>query len=157
MSAAGKGVLIMAGGTGGHVYPAIAISEIARRRFGQLDLLFVGVRGRAEEHIVPAAGIDIRYVRATGLSATPVGLLRFGASLQGRAVGVGGRRLKSLVDRAYLATAAYDATGKGRDDSRQVGQHLGSPAGCRSPGVRVASLQNNIAAAQAPFLFRQLV
>ncbi len=74
-------IALAGGGTGGHVYPALAISEIARRRLGDVELLFLGVRGRAEEHIVPAAGVPIRYVSGRPLGASPLALARFGGAL----------------------------------------------------------------------------
>ncbi len=74
-------IVLAGGGTGGHVYPAIAISEIARRGLGSVELLFIGVRGRAEEHIVPAAGIAIEYVRGSGLPRSPLAMPGFAATL----------------------------------------------------------------------------
>jgi UDP-N-acetylglucosamine--N-acetylmuramyl-(pentapeptide) pyrophosphoryl-undecaprenol N-acetylglucosamine transferase len=59
-----KRILLTGGGTAGHVNPALAIGSAlaaAETRF-----LFVGVRGRVEEEVVPREGIPIKYVRATG-------------------------------------------------------------------------------------------
>jgi UDP-N-acetylglucosamine--N-acetylmuramyl-(pentapeptide) pyrophosphoryl-undecaprenol N-acetylglucosamine transferase len=59
-----KRVLLTGGGTAGHVNPALAIGSIfaeAETRF-----LFVGVRGRVEEEVVPREGIPIKFVRASG-------------------------------------------------------------------------------------------
>ncbi len=55
-------MVLTGGGTGGHVYPALAIHDILRRHGVVEDALFVGVRGRAEEVIVPRHGLPIRYV-----------------------------------------------------------------------------------------------
>ncbi|MBW2260376.1 MAG: UDP-N-acetylglucosamine--N-acetylmuramyl-(pentapeptide) pyrophosphoryl-undecaprenol N-acetylglucosamine transferase [Deltaproteobacteria bacterium] len=74
-------IVLAGGGTGGHVYPAIAISEIARHCLGSVELLFIGVRGRAEEHIVPAARIPIEYVEGTGLSRSPLAMPGFVSTL----------------------------------------------------------------------------
>jgi UDP-N-acetylglucosamine--N-acetylmuramyl-(pentapeptide) pyrophosphoryl-undecaprenol N-acetylglucosamine transferase len=62
-----KRILLTGGGTAGHVNPALAIGSAfadAETRF-----LFVGVRGKVEEEVVPREGIPIRYVRASGLPA----------------------------------------------------------------------------------------
>jgi UDP-N-acetylglucosamine--N-acetylmuramyl-(pentapeptide) pyrophosphoryl-undecaprenol N-acetylglucosamine transferase len=59
-----KRILLAGGGTAGHVNPALAIgSAIATEG---THLLYVGVRGRVEEEVVPREGIPIKYVRASG-------------------------------------------------------------------------------------------
>jgi UDP-N-acetylglucosamine--N-acetylmuramyl-(pentapeptide) pyrophosphoryl-undecaprenol N-acetylglucosamine transferase len=54
------------GGTGGHVYPAIAIAEAFAREkdFTPVRVLFIGTKDRMEAQIVPKAGLDIEFVRA---------------------------------------------------------------------------------------------
>ncbi|HTY61266.1 MAG TPA: glycosyltransferase [Acidobacteriota bacterium] len=59
-----KRILLAGGGTAGHVNPALAIgSAIATTK---TRLLYVGVRGRIEEEVVPREGIPIKYIRASG-------------------------------------------------------------------------------------------
>jgi UDP-N-acetylglucosamine--N-acetylmuramyl-(pentapeptide) pyrophosphoryl-undecaprenol N-acetylglucosamine transferase len=53
-------LLIAAGGTGGHIYPALAVAGALRRRPGQTDLAWIGGRRGLEDHLVPAAGIPFR-------------------------------------------------------------------------------------------------
>jgi UDP-N-acetylglucosamine--N-acetylmuramyl-(pentapeptide) pyrophosphoryl-undecaprenol N-acetylglucosamine transferase len=62
-------LVLTGGGTGGHVYPALAIAETFSREkdFTPLTTLFVGTKDRMESEIVPKAGIDIEYVRAAPL------------------------------------------------------------------------------------------
>lgn len=59
-----KRVLLTGGGTAGHINPALAIGSA----LGALEtqFLFVGVRGRVEEEVVPREGIPIKFVRASG-------------------------------------------------------------------------------------------
>ncbi len=70
-------VLLTGGGTGGHVYPTLALLEILRSRFPVGDVLYVGIRGRAEERIVPAHGLPIRYIDSSPWSGLqPAALVR---------------------------------------------------------------------------------
>lgn len=52
-------ILISGGGTGGHIFPALAIANAVKRRDPQADILFVGALGRMEMERVPAAGYEI--------------------------------------------------------------------------------------------------
>ena len=51
--------IICGGGTGGHVFPAIAIGKELRKRYPGSDILFVGALGRLEMQKVPDAGFEI--------------------------------------------------------------------------------------------------
>ncbi len=64
-------VLIMAGGTGGHVYPALAVAQ-ALLAAGS-DVIWLGVRQGLEAEVVPRAGIRIFFLRLTGLRRRQVG------------------------------------------------------------------------------------
>src|SRR5690606_14293731 len=54
-----KRVIISGGGTGGHIFPAVAIAHALRRLSPGIELLFVGAQGRMEMDKVPAAGYRI--------------------------------------------------------------------------------------------------
>jgi UDP-N-acetylglucosamine--N-acetylmuramyl-(pentapeptide) pyrophosphoryl-undecaprenol N-acetylglucosamine transferase len=62
-------VAFAGGGTGGHVYPGLAIAEALASDAGcaPLEVLFIGTRDRLEARIVPAAGVPIAFVRAAPL------------------------------------------------------------------------------------------
>jgi UDP-N-acetylglucosamine--N-acetylmuramyl-(pentapeptide) pyrophosphoryl-undecaprenol N-acetylglucosamine transferase len=56
--------LLTGGGTGGHVYPALAIADEIRRRHPGAEFLYVGMRKKLESWVVPARGYDLRCVQA---------------------------------------------------------------------------------------------
>lgn len=58
-------VLIMAGGTGGHVFPALAVADELLRA-GQ-PVLWLGTQAGLEAQVVPAAGLPIAWIRVRGL------------------------------------------------------------------------------------------
>src|SRR5690606_4955551 len=60
-------VIISGGGTGGHIYPAIAIADALKKRDPLIDILFVGAQGRMEMEKVPAAGYPIEGLWISGL------------------------------------------------------------------------------------------
>lgn len=70
-------LLLAAGGTGGHVYPAIAIADAVRELSAGSEVLFVGTRDRMEWQAVPGAGYDIKSVWISGFHRrlTPQNLL----------------------------------------------------------------------------------
>jgi len=60
-------VIISGGGTGGHIYPAIAIANALRKLDEQIEILFVGAEGRMEMQKVPEAGYRIIGLPITGI------------------------------------------------------------------------------------------
>lgn len=54
-----KKVIIAGGGTGGHIFPAIAIANALRKMNDDIDILFVGAKGKMEMEKVPQAGYEI--------------------------------------------------------------------------------------------------
>lgn len=59
--------IISGGGTGGHIYPAIAIADELKRRFPKAEFLFVGAKDRMEMEKVPQAGYKIEGLWITGI------------------------------------------------------------------------------------------
>ena len=70
-------VIISGGGTGGHIFPAVAIANELRRRQPDAEILFVGANGRMEMTRVPDAGYQIVGLNISGLQRrlTPQNLL----------------------------------------------------------------------------------
>ncbi|HET6514695.1 MAG TPA: undecaprenyldiphospho-muramoylpentapeptide beta-N-acetylglucosaminyltransferase [Thermodesulfovibrionales bacterium] len=60
-------IIIAGGGTGGHLFPGIAIAEELKKRDGTTEVTFVGTERGIESSIIPREGYPIRYLRAEGL------------------------------------------------------------------------------------------
>ena len=75
-------VLFAGGGTGGHLYPAIAVARQLRRAQPATECLFLGSRGGLEARIVPQEGFALQTIPSTGFRRLgPLGKLRFFWSL----------------------------------------------------------------------------
>ena len=59
-------IIISGGGTGGHIFPAIAIADCLKKRFPQADILFIGAKNRMEMDRVPKAGYPIEGLWISG-------------------------------------------------------------------------------------------
>lgn len=60
-------IIISGGGTGGHIFPAIAIANALKKRIPNISILFVGAKGRMEMEKVPAAGFEIVGLNISGI------------------------------------------------------------------------------------------
>jgi len=58
-------IMIMAGGTGGHVFPGLAVAEEIRSRSG--SVVWMGTRKGLEARLVPAAGIEVEWISVSGI------------------------------------------------------------------------------------------
>ncbi len=61
----GRPILVMAGGTGGHVYPALAVARALQQH--SRDVVWLGTHRGLESRVVPAAGISVEWVSIRGL------------------------------------------------------------------------------------------
>lgn len=59
-------IIISGGGTGGHIFPAIAIADEVKRRNPNANILFIGAEGKMEMEKVPAAGYNIKGLKIAG-------------------------------------------------------------------------------------------
>ena len=70
-------VLFAGGGTGGHLYPGIAVAEELRRRDPSTEVSFVGTARGLESKVVPALGLPLDVIRSAGLKGkSPAALAR---------------------------------------------------------------------------------
>ena len=80
-----KRVLLTTGGTGGHIFPALAVAEELRRQFDGIELLFMGSQNGLEKRLAEKAGINyiglpVRGVLGKGFGAVSA-LARLGMAL----------------------------------------------------------------------------
>jgi len=68
----GKRIIISGGGTGGHVFPAIAIANALKKLDPTTEILFVGANGRMEMEKVPAAGYKIIGLDIQGIQRSSI-------------------------------------------------------------------------------------
>jgi UDP-N-acetylglucosamine--N-acetylmuramyl-(pentapeptide) pyrophosphoryl-undecaprenol N-acetylglucosamine transferase len=100
-------VLVMAGGTGGHVFPGLAVAEALRLR--DVPVVWLGAEGGMEQRLVPARGIAFESIRIGGIRgkgwkrrlSVPLELLS--ALLHAR------RLLRRLQPRSVLSLGGYAA------------------------------------------------
>ncbi len=58
--------LFAAGGTGGHINPALAVAQYIRDKYPDSEIIFVGTSDRMEAQLVPAAGFELRTIKISG-------------------------------------------------------------------------------------------
>lgn len=60
-------VVISGGGTGGHIYPAVAIIEELKKRDSNIDILYIGSKNSMESELIPSLGINYKSIEVMGL------------------------------------------------------------------------------------------
>lgn len=123
-------ILIMAGGTGGHVYPALAVAEYLRVR--GIPLLWLGTPRGIENRVVPAQGIELLTVMVSGVR---------GKGLQSKLVAPV-RILAALVQALYICVRRRPAAVLG------MGGYASGPGGIAAWLLRIPLLiheQNRVA------------
>jgi UDP-N-acetylglucosamine--N-acetylmuramyl-(pentapeptide) pyrophosphoryl-undecaprenol N-acetylglucosamine transferase len=61
-------IIIAGGGTGGHIFPAIAIANALKNIDQSIEILFVGAKGKMEMEKIPQAGYEIRGLDIAGFN-----------------------------------------------------------------------------------------
>lgn len=76
-----RDIVIAGGGTGGHLFPALAVADELRRRHPGRRIRFIGAENGIETRLVPQAGYELTTLPLAGLKgAGPLGRLRAGAA-----------------------------------------------------------------------------
>jgi UDP-N-acetylglucosamine--N-acetylmuramyl-(pentapeptide) pyrophosphoryl-undecaprenol N-acetylglucosamine transferase len=100
-------VVLAGGGTGGHIFPALALADAIRRRDPQARISFMGTERGLEARHVPAAGIDLDLVpsaQITGRGA--IAKLRGGLTLM-RGIFIARRLLKRRDTQLVIGVGGY--------------------------------------------------
>ncbi|KAF1713275.1 undecaprenyldiphospho-muramoylpentapeptide beta-N-acetylglucosaminyltransferase [Pseudoxanthomonas sangjuensis] len=123
--------MILAGGTGGHIFPALAVAKVLRRR--GVPVTWLGADGSMETRLVPQHGIDIDTVAISGLRGRGK-LALLGAPLRVlNAVVAAGKVLKRRAPRVVVSFGGF-AAGPGGMAARLQGRALLVHESNRAPG-----------------------
>jgi UDP-N-acetylglucosamine--N-acetylmuramyl-(pentapeptide) pyrophosphoryl-undecaprenol N-acetylglucosamine transferase len=131
-TAAPRPVMIMAGGTGGHIFPGLAVAKVLRER--GVPVTWLGAEGAMETRLVPPQGIHVDTLSIGGLRgkgklaliAAPVRVMR--------AVRAAGFLLRDRQPRAVIAFGGF-ASGPGGIAARLMGLPLLVHEQNRAPGL----------------------
>lgn len=103
-----SGAYVLAGGgTGGHVFPAIAVAREIRRRRPEAKILFVGTRGGFEAVIAPKEGFEIDFVSASGFVGKRTGAKIASLGALARGIFQARRILRARNARAVFGVGGY--------------------------------------------------
>ena len=100
----------MAGGTGGHVFPALAIAKALEKEGA--EILWLGTRGRMEEMLVPKYGYNIRYIDVKGVRRNGLKTLLKAPFMVARAIVQARAVIKEFKPDVVLGMGGY-ASGPG--------------------------------------------
>lgn len=121
MNAPVKSVVVMAGGTGGHVFPALAVAESLRARGVRIHWL--GTRAGIEAELVPARQFDITYLDVSGVRGQGVARLLLAPFKIARSVIAAMRVLRAVNADCVIGLGGY-VTGPGGVAARLLGKPL---------------------------------
>ena len=100
--------ILSGGGTGGHIYPALAIADEILKRDKEADILYVGKKGSLEEELVTKAGIKFFPIDIAGLPRKKLNkqtILTFRALLKG--LNQCGKLIKTFKPDVVIGTGGY--------------------------------------------------
>jgi len=121
MSASNAAVLIMAGGTGGHIFPGLAVADVLRAQ--GVPVAWLGAAGGMETRVVPAHGIELHTIAIGGLRGKGLKTRLLAPLMLARALFASLRVLRRVRPRSVLSMGGYVA-GPGGIAARLTGTPL---------------------------------
>jgi UDP-N-acetylglucosamine--N-acetylmuramyl-(pentapeptide) pyrophosphoryl-undecaprenol N-acetylglucosamine transferase len=121
MNASNAPVLIMAGGTGGHIFPGLAVADVLRAQ--GIPVAWLGAAGGMETRVVPAHGIELHTVAVGGLRGKGLKTRLLAPLMLARALLASLRVLRRVRPRSVLSMGGYVA-GPGGVAARITGTPL---------------------------------
>src|SRR5689334_18448741 len=100
-------VMIAAGGTGGHIYPGIAVAQEIMRRDGSSEVHFVGTARGLETRLVPQAGFELSLIESAGLKNVSLGARMKGVALLPRSCLSARRLMRQLQPDVVVGAGGY--------------------------------------------------
>jgi UDP-N-acetylglucosamine--N-acetylmuramyl-(pentapeptide) pyrophosphoryl-undecaprenol N-acetylglucosamine transferase len=100
-------VLIAAGGTGGHIYPGIAVAKEVMRRDGESVVRFVGTARGLETRLVPQAGFELSLIESSGLKNVGVVARLRGLAILPKSFFAARRLIKEFQPNVVVGAGGY--------------------------------------------------
>jgi UDP-N-acetylglucosamine--N-acetylmuramyl-(pentapeptide) pyrophosphoryl-undecaprenol N-acetylglucosamine transferase len=104
-------VVITGGGSGGHLFPGVAVAEELKRRDRKMEVIFIGTEKGIESRVIPKEGYPIKYIKARGVLGKS--LIKKIAALWEMAIAVLRSRalLRALAPDLVIGTGGYVSVG----------------------------------------------
>lgn len=103
-------ILICAGGTGGGIYPALAVAtELTQLGVKREELLWLGTHGEMEEELVPRAGIRLETIRGGAIVSVPLQVKFMNAAKLIWSIGTASRIIRRFKPGVMFMTGGYVA------------------------------------------------
>jgi len=136
-------MMIAGGGTGGHVFPGLAVAKMFMKRNGKNEIIYVGAKSGIEASVIPKAGINLELLSVGGIKGKGLYL-----------------KLKNMMKMLGAVFAALKIIGRFKPDVvLGVGGYASYPAlfAAKLKGIKTAILEQNTVAGLTNRILGKLV